>query len=53
MYVQAKMYAQATNVHALVRGLQDRTPQTSMRSCAVQNELRNSGLFQDKVKIFF
>jgi hypothetical protein len=34
------MYVQVTNVHALVRGLQNRTRQTSMRSGAVRKELR-------------
>jgi hypothetical protein len=35
-----KMYVHGANVHALVRGLQNRTRQTSMHSCAVRNELR-------------
>jgi hypothetical protein len=39
MFARVKMYVQVTNVHALVRGLQNRTRQTSMRSYAVRNEL--------------
>jgi hypothetical protein len=39
LFARVKMYIQVTNVHALVRGLQNRTRQTSMRSCAVRNEL--------------
>jgi hypothetical protein len=38
LFARVKMYVQVTNVHALVRGLQNRTLQTSMRSCAVRNE---------------
>jgi hypothetical protein len=38
LFARVKMYVQVTNVHALVRGLQNRTWQTSMRSCAVRNE---------------
>jgi hypothetical protein len=42
LFARVKMYVQVTNVHALVRGLQNRTRQTSMRSCAVRNELRSN-----------
>jgi hypothetical protein len=40
LFARVKMYVQVTSVHALVRGLQNRTRQTSMRSCAVRNELK-------------
>jgi hypothetical protein len=39
LFARVKMYVPVTNVHALLRGLQNRTRQTSMRSCAVRNEL--------------
>jgi hypothetical protein len=39
LFARVKVYVQVMNLHALVRGLQNRTQQTSMRSCAVENEL--------------
>jgi hypothetical protein len=44
-----KMYVHGANVHALVRGLQNRTRQTSMRLCAVRNELRQPVLKKNTV----
>jgi hypothetical protein len=43
LFARVKIYVQVTNVHAHVRGVQNRTRQTSMRSCAVRNALNIIG----------
>jgi hypothetical protein len=40
LFARVKMYVHGANEHALVRGLQNITRQTSMRSCAVETKVK-------------